>query len=132
MAFLPHPTFAPNPNRCRAQPPNTENRMFGGVGGAGNQPCLHPIVAEFVILHLVAGCRMIKSVLDRLLCSGYFLLFRLRMHSHAGAWERACHMGVLVVASFWIPACAGMTRENRNDEVFCDTLLPLYHKHLLT
>ena len=31
------------------------------------------------------------------------------MHSHAGTKE-ACHMGVLVVAFFWIPACAGMTR----------------------
>ena len=56
-----------------------------------------------------AGRRMIKSVLDQLLCSGYFLLLRLRMHSHAGTKER-CHMGVLVVAFFWIPACAGMTR----------------------
>ena len=48
-------------------------------------------VAELVILHSVAGRRMIKSVLDQLLCSGYFLLFRLRMHSHAGAWERRKH-----------------------------------------
>ena len=43
MDLLAHQTFAPTPNRCRAQPPNTENRMFGGVGGAGNQPCLDPI-----------------------------------------------------------------------------------------
>ena len=62
--------------------------MFGGVGGTGNQPCLDPIVAEFVILHSVAGRRMIKSVLDQLLCSGYLLLLRLRMHAQAGAWER--------------------------------------------
>ena len=37
-------------------------------------------------------------------------------------------MGVLVVAFFWIPACAGMTRgkqklrgESRNDEMCCAT-----------
>ena len=48
-------------------------------------------VAEFAILHSVAGRRMIKSVLDQLLCSGYFLLLRLRLHSHAGAWERRKH-----------------------------------------
>ena len=34
------------------------------------------------------------------------------MHSHAGTKE-ACHMGVLVVAFFWIPACAGMTRKTQ-------------------
>ena len=72
-------------------------------------------VAEFVILHSVAGRRMIKSVLDQLLCSGYLLLFRLRMHSQAGAKE-ACHMGVLVVAFFWIPVRRNDEGKRRNDE----------------
>ena len=48
-------------------------------------------VAEVIIVHSVAGHRMIKSVLDQLLCSSYLLLFRLRMHSRAGAWERRKH-----------------------------------------